>query len=119
MEGFIVQYETYGRAILRFIALTIDLFAAVVIAYAGVYVFIRFIRDALKRITEESRLRVRLGRPLVLALEFLIGADILRTAIAPTWTMIGQLGAIIVLRTLLEFVLEREISGASERREGL
>lgn len=36
---------------------------------------------------------------LALALEFELAADILRTAIAPTWNEIGQFAAIIVLRT--------------------
>jgi len=112
MEGFIAWYEAFGLGVLRAIALTLDLFAAAIIIYAGVYVFLRFMRDAIQRIEEETRLRVRLGRPLVLALEFLIGADILRTAIAPTWNSIGQLAGIILLRTLLEFVLMREIGEA-------
>jgi len=41
--------------------------------------------------------RLRLGRWL--ALEFELGADILRTAIAPTWSEIGQLAAIAAVRT--------------------
>jgi uncharacterized membrane protein len=39
------------------------------------------------------------GGWLLLGLEFELAADIVRTAIAPTWTEIGQLGAIAVIRT--------------------
>lgn len=53
--------------------------------------------------------RLRLGRWLSLALEFELAADILRTAIAPSWDEIGKLAAIVVLRTLLNYFLEREI----------
>jgi uncharacterized membrane protein len=45
--------------------------------------------------------RLRLGRWLALALEFLLAADILETAVAPTWEEIGQLAAIAALRTAL------------------
>lgn len=64
---------------------------------------------------EKEEIRLRLGRWLALALEFLLAADILRTAVAPTWTEIGQLAAIAVLRTALNFFLQREIDGAIAR----
>jgi uncharacterized membrane protein len=43
------------------------------------------------------------------ALELLLAADILATAIAPTWDDIGKLAAIAVLRTALNYFLEREL----------
>ncbi|MBB5692956.1 DUF1622 domain-containing protein [Muricoccus pecuniae] len=65
---------------------------------------------------EKEEVRLRLGRWLALALEFELGADILRTAIAPTWSEIGQLAAIAAVRTALNFFLQREIDGAAARR---
>ena len=53
--------------------------------------------------------RIRLGHSLSLGLEFLIGADILKTAVAPTWNEIGQLAAIIGIRTVLNFFLMKEL----------
>lgn len=50
-----------------------------------------------------------LGRWLVLGLEFALAADIVRTAIAPTWTDIGQLAAIAAIRTFLNFFLTRDL----------
>ena len=64
---------------------------------------------------EKEQIRLRLGRWLALALEFLLAADILRTAVAPTWNEIGQLAAIAVLRTALNYFLQREIDGAEAR----
>lgn len=46
---------------------------------------------------------------LVLALEFLLAADILRTAISPTWTDIGQLAAIAAIRTFLNYSLAHDL----------
>lgn len=59
--------------------------------------------------TEMIRVRLKLGHALSLGLEFLIGADILKTAVAPSWDDIGQLAAIIGIRTVLNFFLMREI----------
>src|SRR6476620_6055169 len=51
----------------------------------------------------------RFGVWLLLSLEFELGADIIRTAISPTWTQIGQLGAIAVIRTFLTYFLEEDL----------
>ncbi|MFO1133107.1 MAG: DUF1622 domain-containing protein [Hyphomicrobiales bacterium] len=60
--------------------------------------------------------RLRLGRWLALALEFLLAADILRTAVAPSWSEIGQLAAIATIRTALNFFLQLEIDRADQRK---
>ncbi|WP_245994202.1 DUF1622 domain-containing protein [Tengunoibacter tsumagoiensis] len=59
-------------------------------------------------------IRLQLGRWLALALEFELGADILRTAIAPTWAEIGQLAAIATIRTFLNYFLQKEIDRAAQ-----
>ncbi|HEX8141394.1 MAG TPA: DUF1622 domain-containing protein [Pyrinomonadaceae bacterium] len=56
-----------------------------------------------------NTIRLTLARYLALALEFQLGADILSTAIAPSWDQIGKLGAIAVIRTLLNYFLTREM----------
>ncbi len=63
----------------------------------------------------KEAVRLRLGRWLAVALEFELAADILRTAVAPTWTEIGQLAAIVVLRTVLNYFLQQEIDKAQAR----
>ena len=60
--------------------------------------------------------RLHLGRWLAVALEFELGADILRTAVAPTWSEIGQLAAIAGVRTALNFFLQKEIDKARNQR---
>ena len=63
----------------------------------------------------KEAVRLKLGRWLAVALEFELAADILRTAVAPTWNEIGQLAAIAVLRTALNFFLQQEIDKAEAR----
>ncbi len=53
--------------------------------------------------------RLTMGYSFSLGLSFLIGSSILKTSIAPTWNDIGQLGAIIILRTVLNYLLLRAI----------
>lgn len=57
-------------------------------------------------------LRRTLGRSILLGLEILVAADIIRTiAITPTFTSVGVLGLIVVVRTFLSFSLEAELDG--------
>jgi uncharacterized membrane protein len=46
---------------------------------------------------------------ILLALEFALAADIIRTAIAPTWDDVGKLGAIAAIRTVLNWFLGKDI----------
>ncbi len=65
----------------------------------------------------KEEVRQRLGRWLAVALEFTLAADVLRTAIAPSWEEIGKLAAIATLRTLLNYFLQREIEAAAQHEE--
>lgn len=71
------------------------------------------------RVPDEVKesLRLQLGRWLAIALEFLLAADIVLTAVAPTWEAIGRLAAIAALRTLLNYFLQKEIE-QHERQHG-
>ena len=64
----------------------------------------------------KEEIRLSLGRSFALALEFEVGADILKTVVAPDWNSLLLLGGIIVLRTLLNYFLERELQAAEQRR---
>lgn len=56
-----------------------------------------------------TALRIELGKCMVLALEFQVAADIVKTGVSPTWQDILLLAATIGLRTLLNYLLEHEL----------
>jgi len=93
---------------------------AAIIALAVVRGAIAFLADLSTDragVGPKEAIRLNLGRSLALALEFLLGADILRTAVAPSWREIGQLAAIVVIRTFLNYFLQRELDSAVRRSE--
>jgi uncharacterized membrane protein len=59
---------------------------------------------------------LRYARWLVAALTFQLAADILETSIAPDWETVGQLAAIAVIRTFLNYFLEKDVSEIRERQ---
>ena len=75
----------------------------------------RLLVKALVRRETADFTAIRLALALALALEFQLGANILSTAIAPSWEQIGKLGAIAVIRTALNYFLSREMR--EERHE--
>lgn len=111
------------KATTLWLAAGVEAAAALVIGLAAVEAFGRALwlfgarrQERLPAADAKEALRLTLGRWLAVALELELGADILRTAVAPTWTEIGQLGAIVVLRTALNFFLQQEIDKAEARR---
>lgn len=103
--------------------------AALIIALAALEATVRslalFVRRSVRDTDDgdggthdrKEEIRLKLGRWLALSLEFALAADILRTAVAPSWDEIGKLAAIAVLRTALNFFLQREIDGARARQD--
>ncbi len=102
--------ETIINAV-QWLRLAVEMTGAAVIAlgvFVAVYQFIRIL-SARRRVAGYTEVRLTLARYLALALEFQLGADILSTAIAPSWDQIGKLGAIAVIRTGLNYFLMREM----------
>jgi uncharacterized membrane protein len=86
--------------------------ALFVIAFGTVQMFVRCLCALVSRSPLDLELRdgyLNYARWLIAGLTFLLAADIIETAIAPTWEDIGRLAAIAVIRTFLNFFLERDI----------
>lgn len=94
------------------VAVLIEAVAVLVVTYGSMEAFLRLLAMVTKPpIPFVMRKAVwrRFGTWLLLALEFELAADIIRSVVAPTWKDIGALGAIAVIRTFLNFFLERDI----------
>lgn len=105
--------------VLSLLATLVDATTGVAIAVGVLAALIRTAKLSLRFKTSfdsaMSEIRITLGRWLALALELALAADILRTVMIPTWDEIGKLGAIVVLRTVLNYFLAREIE---QERQG-
>jgi len=99
------------------LATAVDVVTGLLIAFAVGEATIRLVRLSLTAFTSmpasHEAVRLRLGKWLALALEFALAADLIRTAVAPSWDEIGKLAAIMALRTALNYFLEREFEQAA------
>ena len=85
---------------------------AVIVLGAAISTGAAVVRLARHEAANYSRFRQQLGRTILLGLELLVAADIVRTVAAqPTLTSVAVLGAIVLIRTFLSFSLEVEITG--------
>lgn len=114
------QSESLVIAAVNWIRLGVESVGAAVIAVGILVALAGFLRGFARR--DESAftgVRLSFARYLALGLEFQLAADVLSTAIAPSWDQIGKLAAIAVIRTGLNFFLMRELRETEhvERRE--
>ena len=103
------------RAGIEIVALLIELLAVAIIVAAIAHATALAASEVLKRkIFEDAyaQYKGQLGRSLLLGLEILIAADVIRTvALEPTLTSVAVLGVLIVIRTFLSWSLILEMEG--------
>lgn len=110
--------ELLFREIAGFIALGLESIAVILIATGGVQALIQLFRfsvkDPKRPFFHKKEVWVGFAVWLLLGLEFELGADVIRSAISPTWDQLGQLAAIAAVRTFLNYFLEKDIEKYSE-----
>jgi uncharacterized membrane protein len=112
----VIASSAVGDRILAWIevaALAIEIVAVAIIVVAIAYALVRYLFQAALHPELEDRyvrLKVRLGRALLLGLEILVAADIVRTvALEATLQSVAVLGLLVFVRTFLSWALVVEI----------
>jgi uncharacterized membrane protein len=99
------------------VALAIETIAVLIVGWGSIEAAVAIARITIGgQATHGARKAAwrRLGTWLLLGLEFELAADIVRTVISPGWVDIAELGAIAVIRTFLNYFLEKDLREASE-----
>ena len=100
--------------------------AVLVVAFGTIEAFVKLLGVVVRpRVSHGARKAIwrQYGMWLLLGLEFELAADIIGSVVSPTWQDVGELAAIAVIRTFLNYFLGRDLeearrSGESELREG-
>lgn len=109
--------EELFKQVASYIALAVEASAALIIAYGAIQALYGSFRAVVekKQVGQRKDIWLNFGVWLLLGLEFELAADIVRSAISPTWADIGQLAAIGVIRTFLNFFLEKDLEKYESR----
>jgi len=104
----------------RIMSLLVEGAAVLTVTFGSLDAFVRLLGVAMTpRAPHGTRKAIwrRYGMWLLLGLEFELAADIIGSVISPSWQEIGELGAIAVIRTFLNYFLEKDLE-SSEDEEG-
>jgi len=112
--------EEIAKQVTITISLAVEILAAIIIGVAVIKTLLNYfllLRTPFSKISKEE-IRVQFGGSVAVSLELLLGADVLATAVAPSWDELGKLAAIAIIRTALNFFLERELKHITEMKLG-
>jgi len=98
--------------------IVIDAMALVVIVIGAIEAFISALRAMFSSPTGNERRVVwlRFGRWLIAGLTFQLAADVIETSITTSWQAVARLGAIALIRTFLNYFLERDLAETRARQ---
>ena len=108
--------ETHLTNVFNILYITIGTFGVAIIVWGVVLTVYRLLKLEFNRLKlksiyrERESVRHQFASYLLLALEYLIAADIIATVIHPTFEEIAILASIVVIRTVISYFLEKEIS---------
>jgi uncharacterized membrane protein len=108
--------EEIFRDLSSYVALALEVLSVLMIAMGAIEAMWQMLPAIVRGRTSHGVRRaawMSLARWLLLGLEFMLAADIIRTVIAPSWDDIGQLAAIALIRTFLNYFLERDLENAA------
>ena len=96
----------------------IEAIALVVIVFGTLYAAVSVVRGMFGTLSGQTRREVWLhyARWLVAGLTFQLAADIIETAITTDWEALARLGAVAVIRTFLNYFLDRDLAETRERQ---
>lgn len=102
--------------ILLYIQHTISCIGILIIFTGVLFAFSQYLRylfsgKLLNENAKINKIRLDLGRILILGLEFIVAADLIGTTTTPDYYAVGILAIIVLIRTLLSFSLTREMAG--------
>ena len=119
-EGAIIPLEESFNVIANYVALGVEFGAVFVVAFGSAQAVIALFGAILTGAADSLRGReiwLKFATWILLALEFALAADIVRTAVAPTWDDIWKLAVIAVVRTMLNYFLAKDIAAFSRLQE--
>ena len=108
------------KQIAEFVALVIQAGAVLVVTF-GAAQALALVAEAIWQSEADSprgrEIWLKLATWILLALEFALAADLVRTAVAPTWDDIGKLAVIATIRTMLNYFLAKDIASFDRSKD--
>lgn len=98
-------------------ARSVALVGVLVLVYSAAKSVYLFVQGATGVSIDINRIRLEFGYGIILALEFLVAADIIESIAKPTYYDIGILACIVLIRTFLSYFLNKELEALTPQRK--
>lgn len=105
--------------VVNYVVFVLQAMAIVIITFGSIKAFVGGLGKFIFKPSAHDEMRevwLDYARYLIAGLTFQLAADIVGTTVAPNWDEIGRLAAIAVVRTFLNYFLERDLAEVRERR---
>lgn len=102
MSTFLHTTESYLSYIVEFCTIILESLGVAILIITAFKCFVEWIRH-------DTKVRLDLAKGIAISLEFKMGSEVLRTVVVREWEELGILGAVIILRGLLTFLIHWEI----------
>jgi|SRR6476660_5114128 uncharacterized membrane protein len=113
--------EAFLKPVINYISIAIEVAIAIIITVIVIVTLVGIIRVILSRGSKREEqtkhiqyIRYTLIRGLLIALDFVVAADILKTILAPSSTELATLVVVVVIRILLSWSLTKEIQSHTD-----
>ncbi len=88
-----------------------------IIAYSAAKAAYLFLLGITGTSMDVNRIRLELGHGIILGLEFIVAADIIESIAKPNYYDIGMLAILVVIRTFLNYFLNKELQDLSPEKK--
>ena len=107
MENFVLQFKEFLHPMAEISAGILEMIGILIIIIGSFRALVRLFQCLIKK--QPFHVVIDLGKALSLALEFKMGAEIIKTVIIHNLNELAILGIVIIIRALLEFLIHWEI----------
>lgn len=115
MDAFIQGYEHILHNLAEVSALTLEFIGVLIIVIGSIKALVQLVHSLIHH--RSINIVIELGKSLALALEFKMGAEIIKTVIVHDLTELAVLGIVILIRALLAFLIHWEMKAEKQEKE--
>lgn len=116
-----LTFELFQEKFIDYLSLAFDSFGVVAVAWGGIAAVIFLLTGFFSKNTKKNqdyylyKSRKVFVTKIILALEFFVAVDVIRTVAKPSWTTLGQLAALVFIRAALTYFLNKELQEVEEK----
>lgn len=117
--SFISTFFSDFDAFPTFVQHFLSIIGATIIFFGGLYgviqILVQLFGSQSLGVVDSDQIRLKLGKTIILGLEFIVASDVVGTTLTPDYYSLGMLGILVVVRTILNYTLDKDIQTLGQK----